>query len=259
MERMAREGVSEMQFLLGVLREQGFGMRADHAESEKWYRLAAAAGMPAAQYALFQFLAAELDKDSSDEQKEGVREWLRKSAAGGYAPAQLHLSGEVTDRDESIRLKIAAANQGYAMAAFLLGCLYSEGDKTVTPDPEQSFKWFVKAAELGHADAADRAATMLREGKGVPKDESAALKWYLKAYELGSPGAAGALSQIYGFGLLQQPKDAARAKRYSAEVPRLRRWWALSNGLLLEEPRPTLRSLIERIICRLFPSGPARH
>ena len=61
------------------------------------------------------------------EQGKTAVHWLRKASAGGYAPAQLALSYETSDPTEAYDLMLAAAEQGYARAAFALGSLYRDG------------------------------------------------------------------------------------------------------------------------------------
>lgn len=188
-ERMAHEGVREMQFLLGFLKESGLGYRKNIAEAHDWYRRSGERGFAPAQYMLFYANGAEKHQAGTLNEEQGkiAVDWCRKAAAGGFAPAQLSLSIETPDPTEAYKLKLAAAEQGYAQAAFTLGYLYREGLPGSAPDLQTAFTWFKKAAELGDADSASTAAGMLSEGTGVAKDEAAALEWYLKAFEMKSP------------------------------------------------------------------------
>jgi TPR repeat protein len=50
---MAQEGIREMQFLLGFLKEAGLGYTKNIPEADQWYRRAAENGFAAAQYMLY--------------------------------------------------------------------------------------------------------------------------------------------------------------------------------------------------------------
>jgi hypothetical protein len=171
-------------------------------------------------------------------------DWCRKAAAGGFAPAQLSLSYETSDPAEAYNLRLAAAEQGYARAAWTLGNLYREGLPGSAPDLQTAFTWFKKAAELGDADSADGVAHMLRDGTGVAKDEAAALQWFLKAFEMKSHSAASALGQIYGFGMLDQPKDPAKAKFYYAKSREFRKWFWKSHGFPDKKQKTFLQKIL---------------
>jgi TPR repeat protein len=109
---------------------------------------------------------------------------------------------------------------------------------------QTAFTWYKKAAELGDADSASTVAHMLRDGTGVAKDEAAALQWFLKAFEMKSPEAAGALSQIYAFGMLDQPKDPEKSKFYHAKSREYRKWWAESHGFPDKKQKTFLRKVL---------------
>jgi hypothetical protein len=254
-ERMALEGVREMQFLLGFLKENGLGCDADIAGARDWYCSSAERGFAPAQHMLFclKNSGERRSNDQNAEQATTAVDCLRKAAAAGYAPAQVRLSEEASDPTEAHDLLFAAAEQGYARGAFLLGCLYRDGKVGSKSDHlATAFFWFRRAAELGDADSAAIVAGMLREGQGVEKDEAAALKWFLKAFEMNSPSAAIALSQIYRFGMLGQEVDLRRSKTYSARVKRLRTWWAQSLGLPDKKRTPPLRALLRSINRKLW-------
>jgi TPR repeat protein len=245
-ERMAQEGVREMQFLLGFLKESGLGYSKNIAEAHDWYRRSAERGFAPAQYMLFYANGPEKHESGTLNEVQGkiAVDWCRKAAAGGFAPAQLSLSFETSDPKEAYSLRLAAAEQGYARAAFTLGYLYREGLPGSAPDLQTAFTWFKKAAELGDADSADGVARMLREGTGVAKDEAAALEWFLKAFEMKSQSAASALGQIYAFGMLNQPKDPAKSKFYDAKAREFRKWFWDSHGFPDKKQKTFLQKVL---------------
>merc|ERR1719401_687777 len=57
-------------------------------------------------------------------------------------------------------------------------------------DTASAARWFTKAADGGHADAASELGVMYLTGEGVPADERGAAFWFDRADELeGNPGA----------------------------------------------------------------------
>ena len=245
LERMAREGVPEMQFLIGFLMESGLGFKKNATEAHNWYLRSAKSGCSAAQYMLFfangPGMAQEKLTDKTPH--EFAAEWCRKSATAKFAPAELSLSYESSNPEEALQLVEAAAEHGYARAAFTLGMLYENGHAGRPPNIQVAFEWYKNAAELGDADSASHVAWMLRDGRGVVKDEAAAMQWFLKAFEMKSPEAAAALSQIYRFGMLGQPKDLRKAKKCESKIGDFRKWWARSLGL----PDKKHESLVSKV------------
>ena len=53
----------------------------------------------------------------------------------------------------------------------------------------KSFKWFLKAARRGSADAQLNVGIMCYRGKGMPEDHHRALKWLRKAAKNGETKA----------------------------------------------------------------------
>ena len=103
-ERMAHEGVREMQFLLGFLKESGLGYRKNIAEAHDWYRRSGERGFAPAQYMLFYANGAEKHQAGTLNEEQGkiAVDWCRKAAAGGFPPAQLSLSIETPDPQRRI-------------------------------------------------------------------------------------------------------------------------------------------------------------
>ena len=66
---------------------------------------------------------------------------------------------------------------------------------------EEQFKWYLKAAQLGHAEAQAELGLCYYIGSGVEKNENEAAKWYLKAAEQGNPKAQVNLAHFYQYGI----------------------------------------------------------
>ena len=108
MLQLAEAGDAELQLALGVMYEQGKGIRQDYTEAVRWYRKAAEEqGFAVAQYNLGRMY----------EQGKGVRQdyaeaagWFRKAAELGLAAAQYNLAvmytegrGVRQDYEEAVR------------------------------------------------------------------------------------------------------------------------------------------------------------
>jgi hypothetical protein len=98
-----------------------------------------------------------------------------------------------------------AANLGNVEAEYQLVLLWSlyyhEGDGNRNPLPvndAEAMAWFRKAADQGHADAANRLASGYQFGMGVAKNDAEAVRWYRKAAERGNVDARDALRITYG-------------------------------------------------------------
>ena len=84
MLQLAEAGDADAQFSLGVMYEQGKGIRQDYTEAVRWYRKAAEQGYAEAQYNLG-VMYAEGQGVRQDE-AEAVK-WYRKAAELGLAAA----------------------------------------------------------------------------------------------------------------------------------------------------------------------------
>lgn len=91
-----------------------------------------------------------------------------------------------------------------------LGSLYLLGNMTLSipPNATESRKWWLKAAEAGHAASQYQIARMMEKGYGGPKDAEQAKQWYAKARQsLGElvrdPGKA-ASEDIYWLAIMER-------------------------------------------------------
>ena len=82
-----------------------------------------------------------------------------------------------------------AADQGDAVAEFLLGNQYANG-KGVPQDYSEAMIWFQRAAEQGHAVAKLYLGVMYAEGRGVPQDYVRAHMWFSLAAAQGEQSSA---------------------------------------------------------------------
>jgi uncharacterized protein len=91
------------------------------------------------------------------------------------------------------------AEQGDALAQYLVGSMYDEG-QGVLQDYKTAVKWWTLAAEQGDADAQYNLGVMYDKGRGVPQNDKTAVKWYRLAAEQGFASAQSLLSVKYALG-----------------------------------------------------------
>jgi TPR repeat protein len=102
----------------------------------------------------------------------------------------------------------AAAEAGQAEAQFDLGVLYAQGlgvqrDLTVASD------WYRKAADQGNAEAQFALGQMYSRGWGIPRDMADAIRWLQMANSVDSEGPPTDWLSLEGYGMPQDPHQAA--------------------------------------------------
>ncbi len=103
--------------------------------------------------------------------------------------------GHEQDYKEAVKWWLLAAEQGHADAQYGLGLCYKNGSG-VDKDLSEAFKWWLLAAEQGYADAQYGLGWCYENGSGVDKDLSEAFKWYSKAAKQGHAGAKDRLKTL---------------------------------------------------------------
>lgn len=209
----AYTGDVDLQFNIGLLHESGLLGEVDYEKAIRWYRPAAARGLPAAQNRLaglaIMGLGMEVDADLG-------LDLLTKAAEAGYAPAQNNLAmvyengtHVLANADLASLWYHRAALQGLPEAQYGLARLFIAGEGG--SDPEQGFRWYQAAAEAGYAEAENNLALMYEQGEGVAKDLAAAVYWYRRAAEKGLAVAQNNLAIMlqYGRGTEINPLSAA--------------------------------------------------
>jgi len=219
---LAKLGDVVAQHNLGVMYENGEGVRLDYTEALKWYRMAANSGYAPSQINLGGMYSngIGIEKDNRE-----ARKWYLKAAEQGVAQAQYNLGmksfngeGVVQDYVEAERWFLKAANQGLINAQQNLGNMYFEG-RGVSQDYKVAIKWYRLAAEQGSAMAQNNLGLMYRNGQGVIQDYKVAIKWYRLAAEQGYAIAQYNLGLMYnsGQGVIQDYKVAIKWYRLAAE------------------------------------------
>jgi TPR repeat protein len=176
---------------------------------------------------LFHWFFKECWKEVSDELKRPM-EQLRM-AEQGDANAQFETArsywlerfGKDTEKNHAETLKWIqkAAEQGHAMAQFVIGKMYLYGMQVEQSDIKAA-EWIQKAAEQGVAGAQSMLGLMYKEARGVEQNFMKAIEWSLKAAEQDNSDAQFNLGMIYqegGDGIERDDAKAAEWYRKSAE------------------------------------------
>lgn len=110
---LAEQGDAAAQNELGLVYQQGRGVKPDHAEAIKWYRLAAEQGSADAQNNLG-FTYVNSDQAVQDD-VEGFK-WYRRAAEQGYATAQSNL-GWMYENGRGVEQDYVQAYKWYSLGA----------------------------------------------------------------------------------------------------------------------------------------------
>ena len=212
-----------VQFCLGWMYANGYGVKKDEAEAVKWYRKAADQNDADAQ----RNLGIMYDKGEGVKQdKVEAAKWFRKAAEQNDANAQLNLGyiyangigGVDKNLAEAVKWYRKAAEQDYKYAQFVLGQSYENG-WGIKKDEVEAAKWYHKAAEQNYAAAQRNLGSMYEDGRGVKKNEAEAVKWYRKAAEQNDAAAQRDLGSMYkdGRGVKKDEAEALKWYRKAAE------------------------------------------
>ena len=173
----------------------------------------------------------------SDKETEGVR-WFHAAADQGSALAK-RILGELYSHGKcSVALDSAKGEEFYALAAeqndieaqYKLGWSNhikvedklgnqknierdSEGRRIAPEEYFEAAKWYLSAAEKGHAIAQYCLSNLYLEGRDVEKDSKDAMKWLMRSAENGYAAAQIALADAYNRGEILT-KNAAEAERW---------------------------------------------
>lgn len=155
------KGDVDATYMLGVMLQNGQGVKKDAKLARFYYSAAAFKGHAAAQCAMGDIYASGLRHDY-----EKALEYYTKAAQQGDAGAlrglgTLYLYGRGTAKDaaKAVQLLTQSAQQGDADAQYQLGLCYQRG-MGVARDEHQALLWYQKAAAQGHAAAARFARLM---------------------------------------------------------------------------------------------------
>jgi uncharacterized protein len=201
LERAANAGHMRAPLVLGILYEQGSGVKEDHATAARWYQKGMDNGNAAAVRRLSEMYRLGMGVPQ-DEKK--ARELMNRAAELGDKAAPKFIEKQERDRNDTrpgMNIK-AEAYRLYKQKQF-----------------DKAAKLYRQCADMGN-DACQLAIGQLYEfGDGVPKNEREAAAWYQKSAEQGNPIGQKTLGLMYelGKGVPENWVEAARLYSKSAD------------------------------------------
>jgi TPR repeat protein len=154
LDKLAREGNTQAQQVLGVMYENGQGVKKDERLAIVWFRQAAEANNASAQY----LLGSILERQSAGSETPGeALKWYRRAATNGHPSAQYRMGqlelkgtkgGAAPDLLKASYWFGLAAVQGDPQAQLQYGLLIMQG-RTGRADPVLGYMWVDIAQGLG--------------------------------------------------------------------------------------------------------------
>lgn len=187
----AKNGISEAQFDVGTMYQNGRGVQADRNKAIEWFRKAAAQGDAKAVSRLKLMKAnATRFRKTATEAGTGDKDSL-------YDLGNMYMEGVGTNIDygKAITAFEQSASQGHIKSAYKLGLIYDEGSG-VKRNSKLAFKWFRQAAEADYPAAQYYLGKMYAEGTGVGQNRGEALIWLGKAVDRGFDQARAELIDV---------------------------------------------------------------
>jgi hypothetical protein len=204
---------------VGLLAAQGRTGKQDYPEAIRNFQKAEAGGFALARVFLGQLsfdgrgVARDLAKadESCDKAAAGVRKLAEDGdpeALCALAWMQLEGMGAEKSAESALESWKTAAGQDCAAALNQLGLYYA------SKKPEEAAKWFVKAAELGHAEAQVNLGELLDVKDADSTELRAVRDWYSKAAVQGHPKGQHRLGKMLVFGKGGSEDPAEGLKQY---------------------------------------------
>ena len=188
LQTAAKRGDASAMCELGMMYQEGNGVRQDDDESYKWLKKSALLGNNEGQFEIGKcyHLGIGVGVNYAEAKK-----WYEKSANQGNMKAQCHLglmdyngTGVQKDYSKAKMWLEKSAQQGDPIPMFNLGLMYHNGDG-VLQDFKIAFNYFTKAAEKNNDGAQYALGFMYYYGNGVRSDKELGLKWIRKSASQG--------------------------------------------------------------------------
>ena len=202
-EQAANEGHDLACYYLGVMYNQGRGVRRSQIKAMQWWEKAAERGDVAAQFNLGTLYFHGRNVKQSE---ETAAKWWEMAAEQGDREAQSHLGylyenglGVEQSDARAMQWYMAAAEQGDCDAQCNVGNMYHKG-QGVEEDRAEAAKWWLKSAEGGSLDAQYNMGTLYDYGRGVQQSAEKAVEWYEKAAEQGHADAQYNIGHMFSSG-----------------------------------------------------------
>ena len=219
-KKAAEKGYRQWQCNLGICLFYGNGVEKDIVAANQWCGKSAEQGCDKAQFnlGLSYYKGEGVVKDYTK-----AMHWFKKASEQGDADAQLHIGRCLEEMNASNEDIVAAykksAEMGNSEAMYFLGKWCQDGDKGLTVDIQESFRWWKKSAEIGCSQAQCAIGDCYDFGKGAAEDKIEALKWYKRSASKDYIPAVYILGLCYYFGngIRKNKREALRYFRRAAK------------------------------------------
>ncbi|MCJ2043481.1 sel1 repeat family protein [Methylobacterium sp. J-078] len=204
LRRAADLGNASAAYNMGLALKQG--PKSDLTEAEHYFSIASNQHHPEAIYELAYVQLTQLAPESDPEQ---ALELLRKAAKAGHVGAAF-LIGDVYSRGDRVRPDLReaaqwfrrAADAGHVQSQFQIGCFFAQGEG-VPRDLANAVRYFEFCATNGHAVGAYNLGIFYENGQGVSTNLNLALKWLRVAADGGLPQAQVRLGALLASGRVE--------------------------------------------------------
>ncbi len=165
------------QYFLGIMHGQGKGIVKDQRQASDWFLLAAEQGHAKAQVNLAYHY---MNGKGIERNPEKSIFWFTKAAEQDTPLAYESLCTINLNQENYIaahKYCLLAAGKNIASSTHLLGTLYSLG-LGVDVDDEQAYRYYLKAAQLGHYQAQLGLGGIYRDGVGTEQNYLECYIWW---------------------------------------------------------------------------------
>lgn len=205
----AEKGHARAMYNIGNMYMKGDGVTKDYSKAKYWYEKGAEKGDDASLQgmALLYHNGWGVSKDSNK-----AADWYIKAANKGNENAIRNMSS--LDSEKAFNWYKSNEKKGGKDIYYSLGRMLQYGRGTEVNKVE-AHKYFLKAANLGHAYSQNMVGYNYDEGYGgVQINWKEAVKWYQKAANQNHSGAAYVLGEFYYFGVGGVKQDINKAIDY---------------------------------------------
>lgn len=211
----AKDGDKAAQTLVAEIYARGLGVPVNDKEAAHWYGLAAAQGVPEAEFRYALYL---LDGRVVEKNKEKAERMMKSAAESGNPQAQFNYAQLLVANlpgkgglDAAFPWYQKAADAGIADAQYALSQIYANGTFTIVADDQKARVWLEKAARQNFDTAELDLGTWLVDGRGGPRDPKRGFAWLMRAARAGNVAAAARIAKLYrnGVGVDADPVTAA--------------------------------------------------
>jgi TPR repeat protein len=237
LEQAANAGHMRAPVILGILYEQGTGVKEDPAVAAKWYQKGMDNGNAAAarRLANLYHLGTGVPHDEAKS-----NELLKKAVGMGDKAAPAFIEKREQDRndtrpgmtvkaeayrlykqkefDRAAKLYRQCADMGNDGCQLAMGQLYEFG-QGVSKDERQAAAWYRKSADQGNAIGQKSLGLLYELGKGVPESWAEAFRLYAKGADKFQDSAF-AVGRMYEFGMAV-PQNRAVAIEWFKKADKL--------------------------------------